>query len=378
MHRFVTLFFFICFVQSVHTLDIKILIDEQTCPTWKITAARGFQVFQADEKTAVDLKATHHSLVITVANGKFCINGTPYKGDAFVVSSIKRHALFHNNYYDGHFLIQKKGDSYVLINCLELEEYVFGVLKTESWPGWPLEMHKVMAIVCRTYALYQRNEAERKKICYHLTNTNTHQTYSGAHCTPVLRQAVFETKNVYVSYKNKPILAMFDCCCGSVIPGRIQNGTSFVTAPYLARMYACTYCKSYPNIYSWRKEYRGGSMKHYLEEKYGKDQVGDIIDMKVTKRDTAGLVKEVSVKTSRRSLTLSGAQMYKYVNGIKSLDFKITVKNPASKNRRYVVIEGKGFGHHVGLCQWGARQMIKDGMSYLSVLAFYYPGTKIL
>ncbi len=119
-------------------------------------------------------------------------------------------------------------------------------------------------------------------------------------------------------------------------------------------------------------------MKHYLEEKYGKDQVGDIIDMKVTKRDTAGLVKEVSVKTSRRSLTLSGAQMYKYVNGIKSLDFKITVKNPASKNRRYVVIEGKGFGHHVGLCQWGARQMIKDGMSYLSVLAFYYPGTKIL
>ncbi len=370
--------FLFLLIGASESLDIKILIDERTQPSWKFTALRGFKMMQADEKTEVDLKATHHAVTITVKNGSLHINGTRYEGDTLILSSIKRHTFFNGNYYDGYFYIQKKGDGYCLINCLELEEYVFGVLKTESWPGWPLEMHKVMAIVCRTYALYQRGEAERKKLCYHLMNTNTHQTYSGAHITPILRQAVQETKGQFVSYKNKPILAMFDCCCGSVIPAHIQNGGAFALTPYLARSYVCNYCKSYPSIYAWRKEYRGSSMRHLLEEKYGKDQVGDVIDMKVTRKDKAGLVKEVLIKTSRRTLTLSGADMYKYIKGIKSFVFTITVKNPASKNRRYVVIEGKGFGHHSGLCQWGARQMIKEGRSYLSALAFYYPGTTVV
>ncbi len=366
------------FTGIIFACEVKVLLEENNNPQWKLSAPRGFQVLDGVSEKPLNLRATHHSITVTVRDKKIWVNEHQHTGDSLIIASIKRHAVFNERYYAGYFIIQKKGDSFFLINCLDLESYVFAVLRTESWPGWPLDMHKVMAIVCRTYVLFQIAESSKKNLCYHVKNTNEHQTYAGAHTCPIIAQAVKETESIYIAYKKKPILAMFDCCCGGIIPALIENGVSFVQSPYLARNYVCSFCKQYQKIYFWRKEYRGSSMKQVLQKKFGEDNVGDVIDMKVARKDKAGLVKEIAIKTTRGSFRMTGADMYKHGQGIKSFAYTISVKNPASRRKRYVVIEGRGLGHHYGLCQWGAREMIKRGKDYSEIVSFYYPGTEVM
>ena len=65
-------------------------------------------------------------------------------------------------------MLQKEGLFVILLIFLDLESYVFSVLKTESWPGWPLEINKVMAVVCRTYVLHHILTPRTTKSLYHV------------------------------------------------------------------------------------------------------------------------------------------------------------------------------------------------------------------
>ena len=366
----------VCVSSITQGTMVRVLLEDSGDDiVWKFVAPRGFKVVDGTSQEPLNLKATHHTITVSCSKEKMSVNGYLFEGKALLISSIKRHAQFNGGYYDGYFLIIKENNRYFLINVVDLEEYVFAVLRTESWPGWPLEINKVMAITCRTYLLYQMFESKKKGMVYHIKNTNVHQTYSGAHMCPVIRKAVEETKGMFIAHAGKPILAMFDCCCGGIVPAKVQGVVSFSKAPYLRRSYACNHCKTY-KVYSWKKDYSAVLFKELLENALGKD-CGDILDAKVTLRDSAGLVKQVTVKTSKGTRVVSGSDMYKYVKGIKSFCFSITCKNSRSKKRRRFVIEGKGFGHHMGLCQWGARDMVKHGHGYLSILSFYYPGTTV-
>ena len=90
----------------------------------------------------------------------------------------------------------------------------------------PLEVNKAFAIASRSYALVKYLEGAKSKKPYHIKNTNVHQTYNGFHTNPVLIQAVKETSGVILTYDKKPILAMFDCCCGDVIPCLLYTSPS--------------------------------------------------------------------------------------------------------------------------------------------------------
>ena len=77
-------------------------------------------------------------------------------------------------------------------------------------------------------------ETKNKKKFYHVKNTNKHQTYQGVLNCPILQKAVDETKGIILTYNKKPILAMFDICCGGVIPANMKH-VNFKHAPYLAK-----------------------------------------------------------------------------------------------------------------------------------------------
>jgi stage II sporulation protein D len=93
-------------------------------------------------------------------------------------------------------------------------------------------------------------------------------------------------------------------------------------------------------------------------------------ELRVVKNDKAGLVEEIVLRSGRKSSTISGKKLYSLLDEVKSYCF--TIRRRGSK----LTISGRGYGHHMGLCQWGARQMVSDGWDYQSILQFYYPGTK--
>jgi stage II sporulation protein D len=350
---------------------VRVLLEEATNQKWVITNPAGMRVRDAVTKKEIPLKATFFEFDLSVNKNNLFINKCPFKREQLWIEPLGNSVCAINGQqYDGRLLIARARNKWYLMSVLDLEDYVFSVLKTESWPGWPVEVQKVLAIASRTYVLYQLLQAREKKLTYHIRNTNHHQTYTGLHCCPVIRQAVQETKGICLGYKGKPILAMFDCCCGGIVPGKALGFADFSKAPYLKRDYACTYCKN-SKLYSWTATYTLDKVQQLVQEHHNAI-IHDVTDIAVHENDPAGLVQKVVLKTKKNKVLVTAQRMYKSFKDVKSHCYSI------AKKGKTIVFNGRGYGHHLGLCQWGARTMVDEGWDHADILLYYYPGTAFM
>jgi len=351
-------------------LTVRVLLDEWSNPQegpWHFKASDGFVI--SDVASSKKKRGYLNSeLMITTKKGKIYFNGKRSSAHAVYLEPVRGYITFNGSVYQGSFLIAHEHGRTMCINCLALEDYVFSVLRTESWPGWPLEVNKAFAIVSRSYVISMILESRKSKRAYHVKNTNAHQTYKGFHNSRIIQQAVEQTKGIFLGFEGKPALAMFDSCCGGVIPAHIAD-FNFDLAPYLARDYACTYCKRC-KIYSWEVSYDYGVFENLMAKQAFK--LNRLCDVKVTKFDRAGLVDEVTLQGFKQLIKVPGKKLYSMLKDIKSFCFNVRKK--ADK----IIFKGRGYGHHIGLCQWGAREMVRDGWDYKNILRFYYPSTNFM
>ena len=366
--KFIYSLFFLSF--SLSALPVRVLLEEHRRPEWKLQSNEGFSFKDPTTGARVCFGASYFTLSITYAKGHFYINGKKIKRKSLYIIPNKKYVAFDGGTFDGCMLLQKDKKGCYLMNLVDSEEYLYSVLKTESWPTWPTEMNKVQAIASRSYLLHQILHSRKTDVPYHIKNTNHHQTYSGVHDKETMRKAVKDTEGIILSYENKPILAMFDCCCGSVVPAKSLDLADYSKAPYLARPYACKYCKK-SKIYSWKAEYSFSEFRDLLQEGYD-TILHDLTDVKIGQKDKAGVVQHIVAKTKKDEVHFSSKDMYKLFKEVKSFSF--TVKKRSQK----ITLLGKGYGHHLGLCQWGAREMVAQGWDYEKVLEFYYPGTTFM
>lgn len=350
---------------------VRVLLAERSIDSdivWNISSPQGFTLMISDGKKQSKKIYFKKKIVITrKKHGSqyyLSIDNHPFKKDRLYLIPRTGYVTFEEKTYQGSLLIAQKNNAMFCINCLPIEDYVFSVLRTESWPGWPLEVNKVLAIASRSYVLFMMGDTDINKRLYHIKNTNHHQTYSGVHDNHDLKNAVNQTKGIYLGYNTKPILAMFDCCCGGIIPAHIAD-INFSDAPYLARDYACTYCKPC-KIYSWNAELTLQDFEKAL--KNALQDTSAIHGFNINKRDKAGLVQEVILKGKPNNTTISGQKMYSLFKEVKSFAFN------AYKKGKKIILRGRGYGHHRGLCQWGAREMVRHGWTCNKILEFYYPG----
>jgi stage II sporulation protein D len=342
-------------------------IGKDAC-AWHLCSSHGFYVYDP-ARPAHKCFVKKTELRIVYKKNQFYLHDTRFHAPTLVVKTEQGYVTMGDDTYQGDFTFVTDKKRALCINCIDLESYVCSVLKSESWPGWPLEINKVLAIVVRSYAMAQMRTAAKSKRVYHVKNTNAHQTYRGVHTSEMIKKAVKETESLIMVYDSEPILAMFDSCCGGVIPMHIQDGIDFVKAPYLARSYACPYCKGC-KIYQWQAEYDLGIFeRHLCSELHTLMQLKDVT---VTKRDKAGLVLEVVLRGNKAIKKISGRRLYSLLHDVKSYCFDISTK--AQK----IIVKGNGFGHHLGLCQWGAREMVRRGSMHQQILAFYYPKTHLM
>lgn len=311
---------------------------------------------------------------------------------------------WNGNDYLGAFVFVQESNMVYLVNCLDIDDYLLSVVRHEGWPGWPLEMNKVLAITCRTYLVWQVLQAQKSKRPYHIENGIRHQSYKGHHKFARLKQAVEETRDVCIAYENKPILAMFDGCCGGIIPALVDH-PDYQKYPYLLRTEKCTFCKDF-KVANWKSTFSHDQMVEALKKTI--PELTTIDSMNVTKKDGAGLVTDVSIATPSTLLQLSpptifhltGKKMYSIFPEVISFSFdietlpkKLPVKHKSKHQKKgkqvaaqsnglaekQFVISGKGYGHHIGLCQWGAMKLVRDHhWNYQKVLQFYYPGTNLI
>lgn len=354
-------------MNTVQGLAVKVLLSDDHSEPWSISSPRGVIVRDAQTERIFPKNVTTHVLTLHGIKDSLIVNGKKLSSKHVWIEPLDGYLVYQDNEYEGRFSVLYHKDTWFLISVLDVEDYIYSVLKTESWPGWPLEVNKVFAVACRSYLLHQLLQLEGKNLPYHIKNTNYHQTYQGMHSNDVVRQAVDETCGFFLAYNDHPILAMFDCCCGGVIPAKIAGHIDFSKAPYLARTYPCTYCSD-SKLFSWSASYSVEDFRLLMQEGHS-HIVHPIRDVKVARKDKAGLVQTVMVKTNKNNFSLKARKMYKLFKGVKSYCFSIFKKG------KTVTVTGKGYGHHMGICQWGAREMVRQGWSYRDILQFYYPDT---
>jgi stage II sporulation protein D len=205
---------------------------------------------------------------------------------------------------------------------------------------------------------------------YDIKCTNIHQTYKGYQkCAQIelFKKVSRDTKGVILAYSDKmgakrPILAMFDSACGGAIPSRIA-GVNFEKAPYLARTYACNFCKNY-KLTNWVQEYAVKDLEQLLKKEF--PRMTKLADIKVGKKDRAGMVTEIKIKANSWQ-SLFDKRITAVIKGLKSRMF--TIERKGAK----ITFKGVGYGHCLGLCQWGARKMIELGWNARKILEFFYP-----
>lgn len=268
---------------------------------------------------------------------------------------------FDGKSYRGRLSI--KGEK--VINIVNVEDYLKGVVPCEMG-NIHFEALKAQAVAARSYALSKLNQYED----YDLLPSEGDQVYGGVGSENSLAtKAVDETYGLVLTHKGKVIDARYSSTCGGRTASSADTwGSSY---PYLKSV-KDRFCVISP-YHSWKTVFNKRTLferiRKYLSNMFDED-VDSIESIRILSKDKSGRVKIMEVKAKNGTYKVSGDDIRKMLN-VKSRLFKLKF----SENN--VIIEGRGFGHGVGMCQWGAIGMAMEGWNFKKILKYFYKGVRL-
>ncbi|MBM4123391.1 MAG: SpoIID/LytB domain-containing protein [Nitrospira sp.] len=266
----------------------------------------------------------------------------------------------------GVIQVMAKGTGLAVLNTVDLEEYVKGVVPSEMHAGWHPEALKVQAVVARTYVLYQRLAGRERD--YDVVAGTQDQVYRGRHgLDERVQQAVESTRGLILTYRGAPILAAFS----STAAGPTEDAMNVWSKdlPYLKGV-ECPFDQNSP-YYQWRAEFKLQDLESSLKRQG--IAVGPIASLTPFAYSAAGRVAKLRLLHAQGELVLRGEDLRRLVgySVIPSTQFEVEAVGQT------VVLRGRGAGHAVGLCQWGAKEMAGLGYPVATILRHYFPGTEL-
>lgn len=258
-----------------------------------------------------------------------------------------------------------------LVNDVPVEDYVASVVASEYGLG-DLEGTKAMAVVARTYAV--RAAAKFENASYDHVDHTASQMYGGVSTvTPLARRAVAATQGEILTYGGAPIEAVYSSSSGGHTANNEDVWDASEVQPYL-RGKPDPYDEEASPHARWTARVDRSRLLRRLSDRFGFTVRGFVLG----DRSADGRVMSVELigPGGRREEMQSNAfrlfvNQQASGNGLRSTLFD------AERSGSAYVFEGRGFGHGVGLSQYGAHAMARRGSDYREILAFYYDGTQI-
>jgi stage II sporulation protein D len=269
--------------------------------------------------------------------------------------------------FRGELEFRRISNGMQVINEVELEDYVAGILGREIYPDWYPETLKAQAVVARSYALHQRAESGGE--VFHVAAGTSSQVYGGVAAeTPAIRAAVSATRGEFIAYAGKPILAVYHSASG----GRTASSQEVWgrPLPYLVSLEVDDEQDS-PDTY-WRATISKTKLGRALDS-LG-IRIGSPRELSVVDRSRSGRALRVQIRGDRGNYKLE-ARALRVALGesvIRSTLFEIR-----SAQNAFVFV-GSGHGHGVGMSQWGAQGMAQRGSNYREIVQTFYPGTSLV
>lgn len=327
---------------------------------WKsYNAGKRISVSRKGKNIVLEGKAFNAPVYFTTGNGEeaFSVKGNRYRGEMKIIPSAWNNGV-------------------TVVNRVPMELYLKGVVPSEIVPSWKPDAIKAQAVAARTYAVYHKNGY--RSAGYDITDDTRSQVYRGCSVeTSATNKAVEETAGEIITYNGKAIDALFHAngggytedsenVWGSYVPylrGVKEENSSAVNRPWRK----IVSIDSFSNAIS-RAGYHVGKVK-----KIGLSRL-HMGNNKAKDRGVSGRVKTMEI-TGKSGRKIIPGEVIQSAFDLDSTLFDISVKG------NNLIITGYGFGHGLGLSQWGAEAMAEkngDGKEYYKrILLHYFTGSKI-
>lgn len=336
-----------------------------------------------------------------------------------------------SKYYGGFRFERINGGESTVVNIVDIDDYIKGVIPYEMSPSWPLEALKAQAVAARSYAIYNM-QASRHSKDHHfdLCNTTDCQVYYGINrANDVTNRAVDETAGQLALYNGKAIQAVYSSSHGGASESakNVWGGE----VPYLQGVIDPYEADAADKIsgYRWTKTFTAKELQDKL------NQLGypckEVVKLTPKVTETGNTIGLTITDSTGKNYTFSRSNMSKVIGSFRSIHFNIETSGggsvqtaegypvaeraepigeltvayaisgdgtvaplsgscyaitgtgvsalektqvalPGSGGDLVFTLNGAGWGHNVGMSQWGAYAMAQRGMSYLDILHFYY------
>ena len=269
--------------------------------------------------------------------------------------------------FDTPLILSTHKNKIVILSSVPLEDYVNGVLAAEMPNSFPMEALKAQAVLIRTKA--RRHERRHDKEGFDFCDTTHCQVYRPSRNIPhKFRSAVKQTSGIILTHRGKAIDVLYHSTCGGHTSAnhRVFGGKPLA---YLQGVSDGAFCSDSPH-YEWEASLSLKKLKAALNSSQ------DIQGIHVSDQDPKGRVFQLNYQDPNQANILAQNFLLQIGrkfgwNQVKSALFII------QKSNQGYYFKGKGLGHGVGLCQWGARGMARQGTNFREILMHYYPGTRL-
>lgn len=275
---------------------------------------------------------------------------------------------FQGKTYRNKISVIAKDRGCLVINTLDLEKYLSGLINKEMSPSWPMAALKAQAVASRTYALFQMEENRHQD--FDLESTTADQVYAGASAeTAKSNQATEETKGEILAYSGSPIKAYFHANCGGkteapeFVWGQKNPAFRSVYCPYHRTQKEKVQWEvrlSKQQIYQAVKKIAGSLPKSFFH----------VAQVEAGAPNGNQRLSDIMVSDARGNSLVISSNAFR--NAIGNTKFRST-SFQLKKEGDAVRFIGEGFGHGVGMCQVGAKAMADEGKNYREILSHYYP-----
>ncbi len=345
------------------TDDAGVVRDRGAGP-WTVTRVNGGVAARGPELTV----EVDGSLIFRPVRGAIRVNGTGYRGAV---------------------LLRPAASGVTAVNLLDVETYLRGVVPLEIGAGRPpeeLEAVKAQAVAARTYAV--RHFGRREDLGFDFHGTVLDQVYGGADAEdPVATRAVEETRGVIVTYDGEPIEAFYHSTCGGSTAAleEVWNGAP---RPYLEavsdrRPGGGWYCEA-SSRFEWTEAWSQAELLAAVTVGMagrGVTGVSEVRALEPGGRTPSGRLQALRVRTDAGEEVVRGDSIRRFLQpepGRALNSTLIELRHRGGSPVTGLVVEGRGWGHGIGMCQMGALGRARAGQSYRDILSTYYPGTRLV
>ncbi len=334
---------------------VKVLLASNE-PSLEIEC-RGAATWYAVDGSSHELEAGAGTWTVTRSGDDLLLNDRPTGASRVILQPARAVFRLDGRNYRGRLMV-RIGDKtgITALNELSTEYYLRSVVGAEMYASWPLDALMAQAVAARTYLLFavgRKGYLNRVDMAYRGIESENRG--------PNL--AVEVTRNIILVYHDRVLPAYFHSTCG----GHTASVKKVFDEPFLAPLLGveCGWCTE-SSTYEWEADVSAAHLAEALAEE-GVDEVRSVVP-EDTEPD--GYARTVLLNGSVRM----NANRFRFAAGaglLKSTRFKV------QRQGGVFHFEGRGYGHGVGLCQWGAHGLAQGGRNWQQILVHYYPGAEI-